>query len=256
MRVILTRPAAQGEDFAAQLRAQGVETVVLPLIEIAPAPDAGALQRAWAELPAYALVMFVSANAVQHFFTARPPDAAWPAQTLAGASGPGTRAALRAAGVPAACLREPGPAGPFDTETLWRQCLAACDWAGTRVLVVRGQTGRDWLATQLRTAGAGVEFVVAYQRLLPRLDAHRRALLDATLREPQACCWHFGSGEAIANLRALCPQSGWSGAWALATHARIAARAREAGFGRVDEIGWSVPDVVNALAARASWARR
>jgi uroporphyrinogen-III synthase len=251
MRVILTRPATQGEGLAAQLRARGIEVVTLPLIEIVPVADTRGLDLAWAELPACTLVMFVSANAVQHFFAARPPGLTWPERTLAGASGPGTSAALRAVGVPAACLREPGPAGPFDTETLWRQCLSACNWAGTRVQVVRGQTGRDWLATQLRSAGAQVDFVVAYQRRLPPLDAARAAWLDAALRDPQGHCWHFGSAETITNLRALCPQANWATAWALATHPRIAACARAAGFGRVDEIGWCAHDVVSALSRRA-----
>lgn len=251
MRVIVTRPLAQGEAFAAQLRAHGVETLVLPLIAIAPAADIEAVQRAWRTLPQQALVMFVSANAVQHFFAARPAGAAWPAATLAGASGPGTSAALRAAGVPAACVAEPGPAGPFDTDTLWRQRLAALPWTGREVLVVRGESGRDWLAAQLGAAGAGVEFLSAYRRLLPDFSGDAGQILDAAVHAAHAHAWHFGSSQAIANLQALRPQAPWGQAWALTTHARIAASARRLGFGCVDEIGWRALDVIAALARRA-----
>ena len=248
MRVIVTRPAAQGQAFVAALRALGVEAVNLPLIGIAPAPDAAAVQAAWGRLPALALVMFVSANAVDHFFAARPPGAGWPAGTLAGSTGPGTSAALRAAGVPAACLVEPGPSGPFDTDTLWLQ-LAARPWTGRQVLVVRGEAGRDWLAEQLRAAGAQVDFVAAYRRLLPSFEGAAGEVLAAALRHPAGHCWHFSSSEAIGHLVAACPGTDWVPSRALATHPRIVQAARRHGFGRVDEVGVQPQDVAAALAA-------
>lgn len=248
MRVIVTRPAAQGQAFVVALQALGVEAVNLPLIGIAPAPDPAAVQAAWHRLPALALVMFVSANAVNRFFAERPPSAPWPALTLAGSTGPGTTAALRAAGVPADNLVEPGPDGPFDTDTLWLQ-LAARPWAGRRVLVVRGEAGRDWLAAQLREAGAQVDFVAAYCRLAPAFDGPAAAVLAAALDEPQVHCWHFSSSEAIAHLVAACPGTDWAPARALATHPRIAQAARRHGFGRVDEVGVHAQDVAAALAA-------
>lgn len=248
MRVIVTRPEAQGAAFVQRLRALGVDAVALPLIEIAPAPDAQAVREAWAGLPRCALAMFVSANAVAHFFAAGAAGKAWPRHTLAGSSGPGTSAALLAAGVPPTQLVDPGPEGPFDTDTLWQRHLARYAWAGQRVLLVRGEGGRDWLATQLRQAGAQVDVVVAYRRLVPSLaDAHRD-VLAAALHDPGAHCWHFSSGEAIDNLARLCAHADWSRARALATHPRIALRARERGFGRVAEVGLRPEDVTRALA--------
>jgi uroporphyrinogen-III synthase len=250
MRVIVTRPQAQGAAFAARLRALGLEAVTLPLIEIAPAPDAQGLRTAWADMSERALVMFVSANAVAHFFAARPASPAWPARTLAASSGPGTSAALRAAGVPAAQIVDPGPEGPFDTDTLWQRRLSTLDWVGQRVLLVRGEGGRDWLAAQLRQAGARLDVLAAYRRLLPALSDAARDALAAAQRDPGAHCWHFSSGEAIGNLAQLCPKADWSGARALATHPRIALRARERGFARVDEVGLHAQDVATALGAQ------
>jgi len=248
MRVIVTRPAAQGQAFVAALQALGVDAVGLPLIGIAPAPEPAAVQAAWQRLPALALAMFVSANAVNHFFDQRPPGSGWPAGTLAGSTGPGTTAALRAAGVPAGCVVEPGPEGPFDTDTLWLQ-LAARPWAGRQVLVVRGEAGRDWLAERLRAAGAQVDFVAAYRRLAPAFDPAAAAVLAAALDHPREHCWHFSSSEAIAHLMAACPGTDWEPARALATHPRIAQAARQQGFGRVDEVGVQAQDVAAALAA-------
>lgn len=249
MRVIVTRPEAQGAAFVQRLQALGIDAVALPLIEIAAAVDSQRVRAAWADdLPHCALAMFVSANAVTHFFGTRAAGQEWPRRTLAGSSGPGTSAALRAAGVPPAQIVDPGPEGPFDTDTLWQRHLAARDWAGQRVLLLRGEGGRDWLATQLRQAGARLDIVATYRRLPPALSQAGRDVLAHARRDPGAHCWHFSSGEAVDNLARLCPDADWSRARALATHARIAARARENGFGRVAEVGLRAEDVAAALA--------
>lgn len=232
MRLIVTRPAAQAGPWVAALRAAGVDAVALPLIDIAPADDPAPLQAAWRDLASYALVMFVSANAVQHFFAARPPHAAWPPGTLAGSPGPGTSAALRAAGVGDALVEPAADAPAFDSEALWAR-LREHDWRGRRALVVRGEDGRDWLAQTLRERGAAVDFVAAYRRLAPAPDAAGQALLAAAQAQPATHAWLFSSSEAVARLRALAPAADWSASLALATHARIAEAARGAGYGRV-----------------------
>jgi uroporphyrinogen-III synthase len=231
MRVIVTRPAAQAGAWVQALQALGCEAQALPLIAIAGLDDTVALRAAWQALPRYALVMFVSANAVEHFFAAA--TGAWPATARAGVTGPGTAAALRAAGVPPGALVEPAAgAARFDSESLWAQ-LAHEDWAGRQALVVRGEDGRDWLADTLRARGASVDFVAAYRRLAPQPDAAGRDLLARSLAQPAAHLWLFSSSEAVAHLRALAPGADWSRSGALATHPRIAAAARAAGFSPV-----------------------
>lgn len=253
LRVLVTRPAAQARDWVARLTAAGLDAVALPLIEIAAAPEPDAVEAAWHALPGCRLAVFVSPNAVQAFFAARPPGVAWPAGTLAGSVGPGTTRALRDAGVPPAqCIAPPDDAPQFDSEALWSR-LAACSWAGQRVLAVRGDGGRDWLAARLREAGAEVDFVSAYQRRAPQPDEAARALLDAALAAPARHLWFFSSSEAIDNLVGLCAERSapdWRAARALATHPRIAERARRAGFGQVIDVSPS-PDAVRAAVERA-----
>jgi len=252
VRVIVTRPPAQAATWVAQLRELGVDARALPLIGISAVDDPAPLQAAWAALPGTALVMFVSANAVAHFFAARPPRVAWPAGTLAGSTGPGTSAALREAGIEPAALVEPAADAPvFDSEALWAR-LEARDWAGRRVLVVRGEDGRDWLAQTMRERGAEVGFVAAYRRLPPRVDAEGRALIDAALAAPAEHLWLFSSSEAVAHLQALAPAADWSAASAVASHPRIAATVRAAGFGEVLLLP-PRPDAV-AAAVLAGWA--
>lgn len=235
MRVLVTRPAAQADEWVQALRAHGVDAQALPLIGIAPPQDAAAVRAAWQALPGRRLVVFVSPNAVEQFFALRPPEAAWPAATLAGSPGPGTTRVLQRLGVPPGGIVEPAAeAAQFDSEALWAR-LARHDWRGAAVLIVRGESGRDWLADTLRAHGATLDFVTAYRRGAPALDAAQRARLDAALAAPERHLWLFSSSEAIEQLLVLAPQAGHPAARALATHPRIAERARAAGFGAVHD---------------------
>ena len=276
MRLIVTRPAEQAAAWVVELQALGCDAHALPLIAIAAVDDPAPLRAAGSALARYTLVMFVSANAVQHFFAAAfvAADSAasvaapaapaapaatsalavWPPGVRAAATGPGTAAALRAAGVPGPLIIEPAAdAARFDSEALWAQ-VAHEDWAGRRVLVVRGEDGRDWLADTLRERGAALEFLAAYRRLAPLPDAAGLALLAQAAAEPAAHLWLFSSSEAIARLCGLVPDADWSRSQALATHPRIAAAARSAGFGQVVLTAPSAQAVAEAAAeAAAEW---
>ena len=163
-RVIVTRPAHDAAVWVDQLQAHGIKATPLPLIQIAPASgvaDVLALQSAQQNLSSYAACMFVSGNAVEHFFrqfhdNLLPVDQLIRAQaapeSIASISsqlpphmrflapGPGTAQALRAAGVPADKIDSPPPdAGQFDSAALWA-VVGSRDWRGMCVLLVRGHT--------------------------------------------------------------------------------------------------------------------
>ncbi len=248
MRVIVTRPAAQAADWVAQLRAHSIDAVALPLIGIAPVADPAALHAAWRGLAHQRLVVFVSPNAAEQFFAQRPADAHWPPALLASSPGPGTTRVLMGLGVPADRVVEPASDAPqFDSESLWAR-LRDLDWPGANVLIVRGDGGRDWLAQTLREAGAQVAHVAAYERTAPAFDAAEAAVLRAALDRPAAHLWFFSSSEAIDNLAAAhCIGADWHAARAIATHPRIAARARQLGFARVTEARPALADVVACI---------
>lgn len=246
-RVIVTRPRAQAAPWVRALQAQGFQAQSLPLIDIAAASDASSVVRAWHLLPSVDFVMFVSANAVDQFFALRPFGALWPAGLQAGSTGAGTTAALCQCGVPAQAIVQPALGEPSESEALWRQ-LSGQSWEDRRVLVVRGEEGRNWLAQQFGQAGAAVEFLVAYQRRLPVLDEAESALLAAAAADPVGHVWLFSSSEAVAHLCRLSPQADWSASRAVATHARIAAAARAAGFAQVLEVAPQLEAVAAACA--------
>ncbi len=241
MKVLVTRPASQAGEWVAALTRSGHDAVALPLICIAAPQDPAAICSAWAALASYQLVFFVSPNAAEWFFSTRPErcadHAAWPDALRAASPGPGTSAALRRCGVPAHLIVEPpADAAQFDSEALW-DALKTQHWTQASVLVVRGDGGRDWLAEQLRSAGARVSFVSAYRRVAPRFTEAAETVLQAALLMPKNHLWFFSSSEAVTNLLQL-PQVqtstvNWSVATALATHPRIAQSAEAAGFGKV-----------------------
>jgi uroporphyrinogen-III synthase len=267
-RVIVTRPAREAAAWVQSLSQAGLQAVALPLIDILPVDDPGPVQRAWQEVDSYAAVMFVSANAVTGFFEQKPTVSQWDiaqeaikkiATPRAWATGPGTVQALQQAGVPSGLIDAPPPEiAQFDSEALWQQ-VGAQVRAGQRVLIVRGGdgqamraaqgldvgVGRDWLARRLKEVGVVVDFVVVYQRGLPRWGPVQRQLaMDAA---HDGSVWLFSSSEAVANLCTNLPGQDWSAARAVATHARIARAAKAAGFGVVCESRPTVTDIVGSI---------
>lgn len=259
MRVIVTRPAREAQRWVQDLSALGLPAQALPLIQVGPVADTSGVLQAWQHVADYVGVMFVSGNAVEHFFAANPLLApVFTAQasitTRAWATGPGTARALLRAGVAPEWLDAPASdAGQFDSEALW-QVVAAQVQPGHRVLIVRGAdaagssgqgSGREWFANRVAQAGAQADFVVAYQRLAPAFSAQERQL--ACQAASDGSVWLFSSTEAVANLCAALPHQSWAQARALATHPRIALAAQQAGFGVVGESRPTQPDVVAAL---------
>jgi uroporphyrinogen-III synthase len=234
--VVITRPRAQAASLAAAVAALGRTAVLLPLLEISPLPDQGHLHSVLAGLAEYALVAFVSPNAIDAAFAHIP---AWPAGVALAVLGEGSRAALAAHGVTDANARiaSPGPEAASDSESLLRTLdLAAL--AGKQVLIVRGESGRELMADGFAAAGAQVTTVAAYRRRVPPLDAALAAQLHRLLDGPND--WIVTSSEALRGLMALVAQLEPASSvsklqqqhW-IVPHARIAESARALGLYRV-----------------------
>jgi len=252
--VLVVRPRAQAAAWVAELGALGVPARALPLIEILPAPDAARVEAAFARAEsadAQPVLVFVSPNAVHGFMDAvssvRGIDPDWPVHAWAAATGPGTVAALRERGVPSDRIVAPAAdAAQFDSEALWTT-FGAWPWQARPVWIVRGNGGRDWLGQQLRDAGADVRVVQSYGRAAPVLTDAERLLLAQALAEPVRWIWMFSSSEAIDHLQALAPAACWDAARALASHPRIAERARALGFQAVTIVSPAAAAVAAAL---------
>ncbi|MEC4600984.1 uroporphyrinogen-III synthase, partial [Burkholderia vietnamiensis] len=143
---VLTRPDGQSAALAAQLADAGCDVLEFPLIDIAPLDDPAPLVAAFATLADYALVIFVSPNAIDRALAHY--GAIWPNALPVGVVGPGSVAALARHGIAAPAHRVIAPqAGAdggvprYDSESLFA-CIEAAfggaqALAGKRVLIVR-----------------------------------------------------------------------------------------------------------------------
>jgi uroporphyrinogen-III synthase len=241
--VVITRPRAQAESLAQAVAALGRRPVILPLLEIAPLDDTSALRAALARLECYALVAFVSPNAVDAAFAhvAQWPQG-WPKAVPLAVLGEGSRLALARHGVNADNATIVGPVDPTRSDS--EHLLAALDLAalaGREVLIVRGESGRELMADGFRAAGAEVTVVPAYRRTVPVLDEALAAQLRALLGTPND--WIITSSEALRGLFALLDEldpgcvSQMRDQHVIVPHARIAATARELGMSQVTLTG-------------------
>lgn len=192
--IIITRPLHQAKALADGLRRLGGEPLLLPAIEIAPPEDDSVLRRAQETIASYDFAMFVSANAVEYALSG---IRRWPTNVLVLAPGQGTAKALQAAGIPEAQIIV--PLERFDSEGLLA-LSALQDVRGKRVVIFRGETGREHLAEVLDQRGATVTRVVCYRRCAPSPateDLRQRlgqAKLDGIV---------FTAGEAVDNLERM-----------------------------------------------------
>ena len=232
--VVITRPLAQAEPLAARVAALGRAVELLPLLEISPLPDQAPLRAALADLTPYALVAFVSPNAIDAAFA---HIAGWPAGLRAAVVGEGSRAALLAHGVPADAIVSPADPAHSDTEHLL-QAFDVSALRGRKVLIVRGESGRELMADSFRAAGADVTVLPAYRRGVPQLDAVLAARLRALLDGQND--WLITSSEALRGLARLAEQLDGPASVAklqqqhlIVPHARIAETAAALGCQRV-----------------------
>jgi len=234
--VVITRPRAQAEALAARLAELGVSVHCFPLLEIQPIQDDAVLRDTLGRLRDYAMVAFVSPNAIDAAFAYIDQ---WPVEVIAAVVGEGSRQSLARYGVNAGNAQIVSPIDPnrTDSETLL-EVLDLAALKGRRALIVRAETGRELLADCLRAADVEVEQIAAYQRGMPVFDAQRRAQLADLLAQPMS--WVITSSEALRYLlemaRHLAAETGVEqmlGRQLIVPHPRIAETAHALGFTHV-----------------------
>jgi uroporphyrinogen-III synthase len=243
-RIVVTRPAGQNEALAELIRAEGGEPVVFPALEIRELEDAQALAAAADRLERYDIAVFISPNAVEKAMAAIRGRREWPPGVQAATVGPGSEQALRRHGA----ARVIAPTDRFDSEALLER-PELVNVAGLRIVIFRGDGGRELLGDTLRERGATVEYVECYRRARPDVDAG-----------PLVRAWDRGEIDAVTissseGLRNFFDLLGEAGQRCLrrtplfAPHARIATNARALGCERVVETAPGDARIAAALAA-------
>ncbi len=226
--IVVTRPAEQARVLAEMIARCGGSPVLFPVLAIHDIEDQSPLREVAARLESFDLAIFISANAVVKalkLITAKHP---WPRRVAVATMGKTSERELAHFGIADVI----SPRGRFDSEALLAMPQLQ-DMKGKKVIIFRGNGGRELLGDTLAARGAKVEYVECYRRGRPSLDAApllklwARGELDAITAT---------SSEGLRNLFAMVGSLGQT--WLRKTplfvpHARIAEEAGRLGLLRV-----------------------
>ncbi|MDP2195710.1 MAG: uroporphyrinogen-III synthase [Rhodocyclaceae bacterium] len=227
-RILVTRPVGQATHLAEALIALGAQPVLFPVLAIADVADVTPVLDAAIRLDQYDWAVFVSPNAVEKALAVVLSRRKWPARVRVATVGHSSEAALLRHGINEVIA----PQERFDSEALL-ELPPFADMTGQRVIIFRGDGGRDLFGDTLITRGAVVDYVVCYRRAKPALDP---APLLKLWGEGQLDALTVTSSEGLRNLYEMVGKLGQS--WLRKTptfvpHARIAEQARALGLTRV-----------------------
>ncbi|MDI2592691.1 uroporphyrinogen-III synthase [Pseudomonas sp. N3-W] len=196
-RLLLTRPADESVALSNVLAENGIFSSCLPLLEIAPVAASDTMRKVIQDLDHYCAVIVVSKPAARigvelvSQYWPQPPRLKW---FTVGAA---TAQILDDHGLDVSF-----PADGDDSEALLE--LAALREAiaqpGARVLILRGEGGRELLAERLRELGASVEYLELYRRSLPH---YATAVLPDRIEAERLNGLVVSSGQGFVHLRQL-----------------------------------------------------
>ncbi len=158
--IVVTRPAHQASVLSQLIDQAGGRSVAFPAIAIEPPLDPKAAADTLHEIASFDFVIFASSNAVEQAFV------------LAPGLGRGLRNAFAIGTATAQALHNRGvsnvivPEEAADSEALLRLPQLQ-DVRERRVLIVRGEGGRELLAQTLEGRGASVQRAECYRRVAP-----------------------------------------------------------------------------------------
>jgi uroporphyrinogen-III synthase len=170
LSVLVTRPAHQADSLCALIAAAHGRPIRFPTLEILGPADKRETVAGLAAARHADLLVFVSTNAVQYAFPLLPDEL--PLDLPIAAIGEATAKALGEVGLPATLIPD-----RMDSEGLLA-LPALRSMTGRRVLVLRGNGGRELIADTLRERGAEVTQIEVYRRQLPQRIAGVRNLIQ------------------------------------------------------------------------------
>ena len=165
VRVLVTRPRDQAENLAHLIEAHGGEAIRFPAIEIAEPQDPRALLAVVDRLKDFALAIFISPNAVRRAMNLFRARGGLPPGLRVACVGRGSARELKNFGIDNAIV----PPDRFDSEALL-ELPELQQVAGKRIVIFRGDGGRELLGDTLRERGAEVVYAECYRRLCPDTD--------------------------------------------------------------------------------------
>lgn len=228
--IVITRPVGEAHILAELVSAAGGTPIMFPAIEILDTADLKPLYDLIARLDEYDAAVFVSPSAVVKAMYLITSRRRLPAGLKCATIGRGSLKTLQRFGVREAVA----PEGRFDSEALLALPLFQ-NVAGKRVVIFRGDGGREVLGDTLTARGALIEYAVCYRRGKPVADT--ASLLKSWARSEIAALV-FTSSEGLRNFFEIVGEPGQSllrKTPVFVPHPRIAEAARALGLTKVLE---------------------
>ena len=165
VRVLVTRPRDQAENLAHLIESCGGEAIRFPVIEITEPQDTQALFAVIGRLKDFALAVFISPNAVNRAMNLILARGGLPPTLRVACVGRGSARELKHFGIENIIV----PPGRFDSEALL-ELPELQQVAGKRIVIFRGDGGRELLGDTLKARSAEIEYAECYRRVRPNTD--------------------------------------------------------------------------------------
>lgn len=166
MNVLITRPIRQAERLAKHIEQVGGRPIIFPTIEIQTIEDKVPLLKIIEKIQDYNLIIFISANAVEQGMPFILNSNVSVQSLKFAAIGKATRSALETFDA----KNIVSPTERFDSEALL-EMGELNNVAGKKIVIFRGEAGRETLATKLRERGAHIDYAACYRRVVPSINA-------------------------------------------------------------------------------------
>ncbi len=202
LSILVIRPKPQGEILCEKIRALGGKATYFPTIEIALPQNIAEFITSISMLNQCDILVFISPQSV--YASAAAIHQIWPVfpnRVKVAAVGASTAQALREANLPVDFFPEKEWSSENLLELSELQIVKE-----KKIVIVRGEGGREVLSETLKKRGAEVINAFAYRRLLPQVETSEYIHL---LREHKIDIIVGTSYEAIQNLKILIGEFNW-----------------------------------------------
>lgn len=195
---MITRPAHQAGALTQAITSVGGEAFLFPTLAILPAELTTENKEQLQNLNQYDFIIFISPNAVEYGLKQLQANTTLPADTLLATIGQGSAKILTEM-----LGKQPDvvPKENFNSDGLLAT-QAMQNVANKRILIIRGNGGREHLKNTLEQRGARVDYLTAYQRIKPASDTTD---LEQYLQNNQIAAIVITSGTSLKNLLEMTP---------------------------------------------------
>ncbi len=245
--IVVTRPLEKAQNILELLEVRQATVIHFPVISISASSNIETAKHYFSNLASYQVIIFISTNSVHYAMSAAQELGIRFNNSTLAAVGPATKAALEQYGCKVTIVPETG----FTSEDLLND-PALHNIAQQKILIIRGDGGREHLRQTLEARDAKVDYAEVYQRQLP--SERNRINLIQLPKHDTAILLH--SVESAQNLWSLCTleEQQWLSDMAFIVGSkRIADATARVGFAKNSIIAENPSDGA-MLAALSTWA--